>query len=269
MIQTDPLSLVFIGCFVFAAAFLLSTTLLGMGHAHGGMHLHAAGHGAGGHLHLGHAGHAAHTGGVHVAAPAPTSASGHPARVAVPHTNQAGAQQHAQAQPEADGVGHGSSLLRLLGGINLNELLVFLFCFGLLGYVLHNAAHAGAVLTIIVALLAGVGGATGMNALFVRLFGAEAGRLGSDSSQMEGRLATVTLPIRAGGVGEVVFVGENGTRRSLGARSADGSAIPRDAEVVILDYKDGIAQVQAWDSFITETQAHLLNDATPHSETPT
>ncbi len=244
MIQTDPLSLVFIACFVFAGTFLLATTLLGMGHAHGGIHVHA-GHIS--HAHLGHGGHVGHTAGAgagHAGAP------GHPARVQVPH--QQGA--HAQAQDAPATTGHPALLSHVLESLNLSAILVFLFCFGLLGYLLHNAAHTGAVLTIIVAVLAGVGGAAAMNALLARLFGTEVGHLGADSSEMEGRLATVSMPIREGGVGEIIFVGENGTRRSLGARSLDGSAIARDAEVVIMSYRDGIAEVQSWDHFIASAR---------------
>ena len=47
MIATDPLSLVFIGCFVVSGAFLILSSLLGFGH---------------GHFHLGHIGHAGHAG---------------------------------------------------------------------------------------------------------------------------------------------------------------------------------------------------------------
>lgn len=241
MIQTDPLSLVFIACFVFAGAFLVAALLLGMGHAHGGLHLHA------GHVHLGHAGAHVHLG--HAGAAGTHTATGHPARVTVPHADG----QHTQAQAQDVAVPP-SPLMRVLGGVNLNAILVFLLAFGLLGYLVHNATHAGAVLTILLAVVAGVGGAIGVNALFVRMFGNEIGKLGLDSSQMEGRLATVTLPIRVGGIGEVVFTGENGTRRSLGARSADNTPIPRDAEVVILTYENGIAAVQTWDNFIATNQ---------------
>jgi hypothetical protein len=241
MIQTDPLSLVFIACFVFAGAFLVASLLLGMGHTHTGLHLHA------GHVHLGHTGAHLHLG--HAAATGAHTATGHPARVTLPHADGQSAQVPPQATTPAP-----TPMAWLLGEVNLNAILVFLLAFGLLGYLLHNAAHAGAVLTIMLAVMAGVGGAIGINAWFARLFGNEIGGLGLDSSQMEGRLATVTLPIRVGGIGEVVFTGENGTRRSLGARSADGTPIPRDAEVVILTYENGIAAVQTWDNFIASTQ---------------
>lgn len=244
MVQTDPLSLVFIGCFVFSGAFLLASNLMGLGHGHG-LHLHT------GHLHMG-----GHAGQLHLGTHGPgamthTAANAHPTRVAVPH--HADATTHTDAAP-APAV---SPVARMLGALNLNEVLVFLFMFGVLGYLLHNLAHAGAVATIIVAIFIGVGAAGAVNMLLLRLFGTEVGRLGLDSSQMEGRLATVSLPIRANGIGEIIFVGENGTRRSLGARSTDGSAIPRDAEVVIMGYTDGIAQVQDWQRFIVEARSPM------------
>ena len=239
MVQTDPLSLVFIGCFVFSGAFLLATTLLGSSHS---LHLHT------GHVHLGahmgHGGHIGHT--THTATINHGSATQQAVRVALPHASTS-----ATPATPAPAI---SPIMRTLGNLNINEVLVFLFSFGLLGYTLHNLTSVGAVLTIIASALLGTGAAAGVNVLFLRMFGEETGRLGIDSSQMEGRLATVSLPIRANGVGEIIFLGENGTRRSLGARSTDGSAIARDADVVIMEYTDGIAKVQAWENFITDAQ---------------
>ncbi|MBA3823891.1 MAG: hypothetical protein H0X24_08335 [Ktedonobacterales bacterium] len=255
MIETDTLSLVFIACFVFASAFILATTLLGATHIHG-LHLGSVDHvdisghmgGNAGDLDWGGAdagGDAGGDFGGHA-----NGGTGHPLRVGLPGAVPAGAASH-------------SLVGRLVGGINLNAILGFLFAFGLLGYLLHNVSHAGSVFTILFAIVFGVGGATALNTIMIRLFGAESGRLGSDSSTMEGRVATVSLPIRTGGVGEVIFMGENGTRRSLGARSIDASAIPRDADVVILGYKNGIAEVQTWDRFIASTRADLDAIAPP------
>ncbi len=247
MIETDTLSLVFIACFVFASAFILATTLLGATHTHG-LHL-----GHVGHVHLG--GHGGHTG-AHVAGGHTATSTHGPARVALPH-------QQGTSQTQVDATPAPNVLGLLLGGLNLNAILGFLFTFGLLGYVLHNSTHAGAVLAVILAIICGAAGATALNTLMIRLFGAESGSLGSDSSAMEGRIATISIPIRAGGVGEVIFMGENGTRRSLGARSSDGVAIARDADVVIMGYRNGIAEVQSWESFIATTHAELDAVATP------
>src|SRR5689334_18336080 len=62
-IATDPLSLVFIGCFLFGLLFMLGTVLLGsIGHGHG--MAHDVGHSALHHVHVGgemhHTTHVAH-----------------------------------------------------------------------------------------------------------------------------------------------------------------------------------------------------------------
>ena len=52
------------------------------------------------------------------------------------------------------------------------------------------------------------------------------------------------MPIRAGGTGELIY-SQEGTRRVAGARSEDGAAIPKGAEVVVTRYEKGIAYVRA------------------------
>jgi hypothetical protein len=56
----------------------------------------------------------------------------------------------------------------------------------------------------------------------------------------------VTVPVRPGGTGEIVY-SQAGTRRSAGARSESGAAIPRDCEVVVTRYEKGIAFVRPWE----------------------
>jgi hypothetical protein len=56
----------------------------------------------------------------------------------------------------------------------------------------------------------------------------------------------VTVPIRAGGTGEIVY-SQEGTRRSAGARSDSGAPIPRGSEVVVTRYDRGIAYVRLWE----------------------
>ena len=248
MIASDPLSLVFIACTVFAGAFIIATTALGMGHGHG-LHVgHVASHGAhsGGH-HAGVAGHHAGATPTHATALPHSPTPG--TRVALPHhaANAANSQsaQAAVASPLA---------LRLLGALNINAVLTFLFFFGLLGYLLHNVGHAGAFVTILFAVVIGLGAAAVVNALLLRLFGTESGRLDPSSSELPGRIAQVSLAVRAGGIGEIIYVDESSSRHSLGARSSDGSAIARDADVVIVDFVNGIAVVQGWDDFLISAQ---------------
>jgi membrane protein implicated in regulation of membrane protease activity len=244
MIATDPLSLVFIGCFVVSGTFLILSALLGAGaeDLHFGHFFH-------GHTgHMGHSGHAApgHASGVmHHALPhghAGAHAQGHDGTTQSGHAN---ATQSAQASP--------SILAIVFGFLNLYAILAFLFWFGLIGYVLRNLTNFGSLAAFWGAVGVGVIGAVLVNMVMSRLMGHDDGALDEDSSDLVGTLATVSLPIRAGGIGEVIYKKGTAGRKSLGARSVDGLAIPRDAEVVIVGYHKGIAQVQSWDSFLSES----------------
>ena len=60
-------------------------------------------------------------------------------------------------------------------------------------------------------------------------------------------LAQVSDSIRDGnGIGEIIF-SQSGARRASAARSEDGSAIERGAEVVVIRYDRGVAYVRRWD----------------------
>ena len=245
MIATDPLSLVFIGCFVVAGTFLILSSLLGAGLEN---------------LHFGHffQGHAGHLGG-QAGHAAPGSASGvmHHALPqghahAVTH-GHVGA--HAQGHAGSAQASHAIFSLRsfLLGFLNLYAILSFLFWFGLIGYVLHNITNFGVLTSFFGALFVGIVGAVIVNMVMSRLMGRDDGTLTTESSDLIGTLATVSLPIRAEGIGEVIYTKGSAGRKSIGARSVDGLAIPREAEVVIVGYQKGIAEVQAWESFISQS----------------
>lgn len=244
MIATDPLSLIFLVCIVFPGAFLIISTLMGLGH---GTHLSA--------------GHGTHVGAVHAHNGGAGHLAGHHAAIAVVHGTHAPALgtrvdmpgHHGAASPAASAAGQGQDLAIFLHSAiapNVNAILTFLFGFGLTGYILHNITHLVALVALLLSLGVGavVGGA--FNVLMLRLFGNETGRLGLDSSDMTGRIARVSIAIRAGGVGEIIFAGDNGSRRSLGARGSEGQAIPLDADVVIVEYAEGIATVETWDEFL-------------------
>jgi hypothetical protein len=62
---------------------------------------------------------------------------------------------------------------------------------------------------------------------------------------MVGVLGTLTQPIREGGIGELVYA-QGRTRKSCGARSADGRAIDKGTEVVVTAYDRGIASVKRY-----------------------
>jgi len=249
MIATDPLSLVFLGCFLFAGTILVVTTLLGVGHGHE-LHLghlgHDLGHFGHGHasIHAGDAGHAGHAGHAHVAA------NGHDAAHAAHGHGDAGTGASAGASA------WDAFRATLLGGLNFYSILTLILIFGLLGYLLHNFTDLGVTLTLILALALGVACALAVGALITRLvISLQSTTLTRESSQLEGRLGAVSMAIREGGIGEVIFTSARGARQSVGARSRDGMPIPADTEVVILSYADGIASVQPWDRFMASVRA--------------
>jgi hypothetical protein len=63
---------------------------------------------------------------------------------------------------------------------------------------------------------------------------------------MVGVLGRLSIPIRAGGTGELIF-SQEGTRRVSGARAEGGVAIPKGAEVIVTRYEKGIAYVRPWE----------------------
>jgi hypothetical protein len=230
MIATDPLSLVFLGCIIFSGLFLVVSSVSGLGHGHG-LHLHLGGHALG---HVAGGGHVSHVGG-HTAtthaAPGHGALSGASARLSL--------------------VAHAFE-----SSLNLYGLLVFLLIFGLLGYLLHNSTNLGDVATFALALAIGVGSAMVVSVLMARLFLLNGPPLAiAEDSQLEGRLGQVSMAIREGGIGEVIYTTAAGSRHSVGARSADGKPIARDTDVVVLGYKDGIATVQPWDRFMASARA--------------
>jgi hypothetical protein len=255
MIASDPLSYVFLGCFLFSAVFLVITTLLGAGHGHalgaGGHSLHLP-HIAGGHHIAGHI-----TTGGH--APATTAhGAAHTASSSASHVTGGDTAGTTTVSP----LGGLKSLL--LGSLNLYGLLTLLLLFGLLGYLLHNFTNVGADLSLILALLVGAGGALLVSSLLGSLFfNREVGVLGAESSVLEGRLGKTSVAIRADGIGEVIYTSTQGGRHSMGARSADGEAIPVDTEIVILGTKNGIASVQPWDRFMTNVRSGLTPPLEP------
>jgi hypothetical protein len=148
--------------------------------------------------------------------------------------------------------------------LNLYGLLTLLLLFGLLGYLLHNFTQVGDELSLLFALLVGAGGALLVSSLLSSLFfNREMGVLGPESSVLEGRLGKTSMAIRANGIGEIIYTNTQGGRHSMGARSADGEAIPVDSDIVILGTKNGIASVQPWDRFMANTRAGLTPPLEP------
>lgn len=131
------------------------------------------------------------------------------------------------------------------GPINFLTVTAFVAWFGGAGYLLTSSFGWLLAPALAGAALAGLTGAAIVFWIMARVLWSPDENMQSVDYHMVGVLGQLTQSIRAGGLGELVYV-QGGTRKSCGARSADGSAIERGAEVVVTDYDGGIAAVRRW-----------------------
>ena len=235
-IATDPLSLVFIACFLFGLLFLVAATLLGsFGHgtqaAHG---VHSGTHV--GHVSAGHHTHLAHT----------------------PHS--AGKGSLAKTSSGAQ------SRFSMVAYANPTAIALFALGFGFFGYIFHDTAGFMLPLTIILAVGGGLIIAALLLALLSRVFGDSEGETIQDVSDRTGLLGKVSTTIQEHGIGEVLYVSPGGMRKSVPARSVDGRRLERDAEVVIVHYQQGVAEVDTWDHFVNHSDSEEVSSSPASDE---
>ena len=243
LIATDPLSLVFIACFLFGLLFLIVTAVLGnLGHgathsvAHHGP-VHIGGHVGGTHS----VGHAVTHGPAHT----PTHAAGHAAGA---HGTSG------SSTPQGN-------IPSLLSYINLTSIVFFLIGFGLFGYLFHNVVQLVALFALGLAGVSGIVIAVLLLLLLNRLFGNSEGETVQDVSDRTGIVGKVSTTIQENSLGEVIYTSPGGMRKSIPARSVDGRRLDRDQEVVIINYQHGVAEVDTWDHFIGEEESHFIATA--------
>ena len=137
---------------------------------------------------------------------------------------------------------------------NFVTFTAFLAWFGGTGYLLTRYSSIWFVLGLGIALTSGLVGG-GIVFLFLRnvLTSAEENMDPADY-EMVGVLGRTSLPIREGGTGEIIY-SQAGTRRTCGARSEEGVAIAKGAEVVVTRYDKGIAYVRLWTEISGEEEA--------------
>ena len=127
--------------------------------------------------------------------------------------------------------------------INFMTVCAFLAWFGGVGYLVTRYYALAAVVAVSVAIAGGVAGASIVFVFMTKVLLPHESHLDPADFEMVGTLATVTLPIRAEGVGEIQY-SQGGTRRSAHARSDDGIALEKGSEVVVARYERGVAYVK-------------------------
>jgi hypothetical protein len=223
LIATDPLSLVFIFCFLVGFGFFIASALLGghgQSHAHGVGHAHSIGHAhvtAHGHGHT--AGHAP----AHGSQSAPRSGA-----------------QHVRFSPFAH--------------LNPLSIALFLLAFGFFGYFFLHFANLAVSLTLILAVGSGLAIATFLILLLNRLFANSEGSTEQDVADRTGMIGKVSITIPEKGLGEIIYTSPGGLRKSIAARGLNNQRVERDQEVVVVNYQNGVADVDTWEHFMHETR---------------
>ena len=82
-----------------------------------------------------------------------------------------------------------------------------------------------------------------------RVLGRHEHELTAEETATIGMVGRVSGAIRDHGTGEILF-SQNGARRFAAARSENGLPIPRDTEVMVMRYEQGIAWVRRWDEVV-------------------
>jgi hypothetical protein len=135
--------------------------------------------------------------------------------------------------------------------LNVQTGTAFLTFFGGVGYLLYGSAGLGPALALIGATLGGLVGGAVVFLFLARVLVAGQRFVSPESSRLEGAVARVSIPIRPGGTGEIVF-DRDGARRSEGARAEQDVEIPVGTEVVVVRYARGIAYVVPWTTYTGE-----------------
>jgi membrane protein implicated in regulation of membrane protease activity len=134
--------------------------------------------------------------------------------------------------------------------VNATTITAFLAWCGGIGFILTSATNLPVLLIVPLAALAGTFGASLVAFFLIRvLLPGQTLALRPEDYRIEGTLGRLTMPIGPGGTGEVVY-DKRGVTRSNGARSADGTPLPRGTEVVILRYERGMAYVEPLDQLL-------------------
>lgn len=135
---------------------------------------------------------------------------------------------------------------------SLSTILAFLTWFGGAGYLLTAHFGLGTVAALMVATMAGLGGASIVFFFVARvLLRGQTPFLHEEDYRLEGTIGRLSVGIRDGRTGELVY-SKAGTRRVASVRSADGQDIEQGAEVVVIHQEGGIAYVRRFDDLLAE-----------------
>src|SRR5262245_55204171 len=129
---------------------------------------------------------------------------------------------------------------------NFSTITAFLAWFGGVGYLLTRFSGIWLWLAFLLAIVGGLTGAALVFLFLVKVLLAYDRPMNAADYDMVGVLGQLSSAIRPGGIGEMSF-SQAGVRRSAWARTEDGTAIEKGAEVIVTRYDRGIAFVRRWE----------------------
>lgn len=129
--------------------------------------------------------------------------------------------------------------------LNFGTIAAFLAWFGGIGYLLERYSHVWVVAVLGIAVVSGLAAASVVFWFLAKVLMAREASLDPADYDMVGVLGRVSISIRLGGTGEIMY-SQEGTRRVTGARAEQNVAIAKGAEVIVTRYEKGIAYVRPW-----------------------
>jgi hypothetical protein len=151
---------------------------------------------------------------------------------------------HGANSPASDGGAHAPRSTSV-SPFNPPVIAAFLAWFGGTGYLLTRFSAVWVGLGLLASVGSGLVGG-GIIFLFLsKILISDQEFLDPADFEMVGVLGKLSVPIRVGGTGELIY-SQAGTRRVCGARSENGEVIARGTEVVVTRYEKGIAYVRLW-----------------------
>ena len=132
-------------------------------------------------------------------------------------------------------------------------LAAFLAWFGGMGYLLTRFSTLWVGLGLFISVVSGLAGGGVIFVVLSRVLISEDEEMDPADYEMVGVLGKLSVPIREGGTGELIY-SQAGTRRVCGARSEDGSVIAKGTEVVVTRYEKGLAYVRLWSEMSGEPE---------------
>ena len=160
------------------------------------------------------------------------------------HVHLHGMSGHAPTHSAANGGQHGTHG-HAISPFNLTSLTAFLAWFGGTGYLLARHSTMWFFTALILSVVSGIGGAAIIYWFLSRVLTSQDEELDPADFEMVGVLGKLSVRIREGGTGELIY-SQAGTRRVCAARSEDSSAILKGTEVVVTRYERGVAYVRRW-----------------------